>query len=174
MFTYLFNPDKGESFILSCLPQIWACLERGFLIHIPVPFFYENPTSWTSPERSWGGGGGALPYISHTGMCRPKRYCFCAVSVWKGYRFCSYWSGIGYGFWGNYESVNRAAHPDKKFPGMPPLGNFCHRCLNVGFFYNQSQSTMDASVSAEGRIHERRSSWSLCSFGYGLKELFRA
>ena len=37
-----FNPDKGESFILSCLLQIWACLERGFLIHIPVPFLRES------------------------------------------------------------------------------------------------------------------------------------
>ena len=27
------------------------------------------------------GGGGALPYISRIGMCRPKGKDFCAVSV---------------------------------------------------------------------------------------------
>ena len=27
------------------------------------------------------GGGGALPYISHIGMCCPKEYSFCAFLV---------------------------------------------------------------------------------------------
>ena len=40
------------------------------------------------------------------------------------------------------EPENRAAHPDQ-YP--PPPGNFCHRCLNVGFFYNQPQSTLGIS-----------------------------
>ena len=80
------------------------------------------------------------------------------------------------------EMENRAAYPEQKFPRIPPpphpppLGNFCRRCLNVGFFYNQpqsTQSTLDASVLAEDRSHKRRSSWSLYSIGYGSKELFR-
>ena len=52
-----------------------------------------------------GGGGGALPQISHIGMCRPKEYGFCAVLVPNAYRLCLFWSGIVHGFRGNYGSV---------------------------------------------------------------------
>ena len=53
-------------------------------------------------------GGGVLPHdISHTEMWRPKGYSFCAVySVWKRYRFCPFWSGIGYGFTQGTYGVN--------------------------------------------------------------------
>ena len=47
-----------------------------------------NPFDSTYPP------GGVLPYISHIGMCRPKRW-----------GFAPFWSGIGYGFRGNYGSV---------------------------------------------------------------------
>ena len=66
MFTYLFNPDKGESFILSCLRQIWACLEKGFLIPISVPFLRESHILNFS-RKEWGGGG-------NTPLYKPYRY----------------------------------------------------------------------------------------------------
>ena len=55
-------------------------------------FLFSNSTAIVSPYLSGalikvvharGGGGGALPCISHTGMCRPKGLGFCAVSVRK-------------------------------------------------------------------------------------------
>ena len=55
-----------------------------------------------------GGGGGVLPYISHIGMCRPHRVGFYAVLVESenGYRFCRFWSGIGYVSEGTRECTN--------------------------------------------------------------------
>ena len=41
--------------------------------------------------RGAGGGRGLLPFISHVGMCHHK-----------GRVFAPFWSGIGYGFRGNY------------------------------------------------------------------------
>ena len=42
------------------------------------------------PGMVGGGGGVVLPYIT-TGMCLPI-----------GYTLCPFWSGMGYGFQGNY------------------------------------------------------------------------
>ena len=40
-----------------------------------------SPVSKVESHPGWGGG--VLPYLSHTGMCRPKGWGFCAVLVWK-------------------------------------------------------------------------------------------
>ena len=52
---------------------------------------------------------GIILYVSRKSMYRPKGYGFCTVLVWKhtvGIDFVhAFWSGIGYGFWGNYGSV---------------------------------------------------------------------
>ena len=60
-----------------------------------------------SPRPSgggWGGGGGwgTLLYID---MYRPRVF----ATLWSEneYRLCSFWSGIGCGFQGNYVSVRR-------------------------------------------------------------------
>ena len=53
----------------------------------------------------WGagrGGGGVFPYIGHIGMCRPYRIGFLHRF---GHTLGPFWSGIGYGFQGNYGSV---------------------------------------------------------------------
>ena len=44
-----------------------------------------------------------LPYISHIGMYRPKGRVF--GPFWSE-NTCPFWSGIGYGFRGNYGSVH--------------------------------------------------------------------
>ena len=43
--------------------------------------------------------GGVLPYVSHIGMV------FVSFQSENGYRLCPFWSGISYGFRGNYASV---------------------------------------------------------------------
>ena len=48
---------------------------------------------------------GVLPYISHIVMYLPKGGGFASFWSENGHRFCSLWSGIGYGFQGNYGSV---------------------------------------------------------------------
>ena len=50
---------------------------------------------------------GVLPYISHIDMCHPKGYGFTLVPFKSEnrHRFSLFWSGIGYGFRGNYSSV---------------------------------------------------------------------
>ena len=40
-------------------------------------------------------GGGILPYIGYTGMCRWRGYGFQAIWPGKGYDFQAIWSGIG-------------------------------------------------------------------------------
>ena len=56
-----------------------------------------------------GRGGGVLPYISHTGtgMCPPPPSGRVFAPFWSEneYTLCPFWSGIGYGFRGNYGSV---------------------------------------------------------------------
>ena len=48
---------------------------------------------------------GVLPYISHNkGMCCPKGDGFAPFWSENWYRLCPFWSGIGYGFQGNYWS----------------------------------------------------------------------
>ena len=48
---------------------------------------------------------GVLPYISHNkGMCCPKGDGFAPFWSENWYRLCLFWSGIGYGFQGNYRS----------------------------------------------------------------------
>ena len=51
--------------------------------------------------------GGVLFYISHIGMCSPiKEYGFFALFGSENEcRLYLFWSGIGYGFRGNYGSV---------------------------------------------------------------------
>ena len=44
------------------------------------------------------GGGGVLPYIGYTGMCRWRGYGFQAIWSGNGYGFQAIWSGKGYGF----------------------------------------------------------------------------
>ena len=46
---------------------------------------------------------GVLPYISHIDMCHPKGKDFLGPFVLKA--LCPFWSGVGYGFRGNYASV---------------------------------------------------------------------
>ena len=50
---------------------------------------------------------GVLPYISHIDMCHPKGYGFTSVPFKSEnrFRFSLFWSGIRYGFRGNYSSV---------------------------------------------------------------------
>ena len=49
--------------------------------------------------------GGTPHYKPYIGMCRPKGYPFSDQTAQKPYRLCPFWSGIGYGFRGKYESV---------------------------------------------------------------------
>jgi len=53
---------------------------------------------------------GVLPYISHIGMCRPKRVGFLRrLGLKTGIDFAHFGleSKIGYGFQGNFESVRK-------------------------------------------------------------------
>ena len=43
------------------------------------PILHQSQTNLHPPPPPVG----VLSYMSHTGMCRPKRYSICAVSVWK-------------------------------------------------------------------------------------------
>ena len=49
--------------------------------------------------------GEVLTYISHIGMCRPKGWGFAAFWSENEYRLCLCFSGIRYGFRGNYGSL---------------------------------------------------------------------
>ena len=50
--------------------------------------------------------GGVLPYISHIFLCAaPNGRVFVPLWSEKGYRLYPFWSGIGYGFLGNYGIV---------------------------------------------------------------------
>ena len=53
---------------------------------------------------------GVFPYMSHTGMCRPKRVGFLLrLGLKTGIDFVHFGPGskIGYGFPGNFESVRK-------------------------------------------------------------------
>ena len=50
-------------------------------------------------------GGGVLPYICYTGMCRWRGYGFQAIWSGKGYGFQAIWSGKGYGFQAIWSSI---------------------------------------------------------------------
>ena len=50
---------------------------------------------------------GVLPYISHSGMFRPKGYGFCAVLVWKRVETLPILVWNRYRFQGNYGSVRK-------------------------------------------------------------------
>ena len=60
-----------------------------------------NP--WLRP-----GGGGVLPYIGYTGMCRWRGYSF----IWsgKGFGFQAIWSGKGYGFQAIWSGIGSSNH----------------------------------------------------------------
>ena len=62
-----------------------------------LPYHSNSYFTWLSGLGSAagrGGGGWLLPFISHVGMCHHK-----------GRVFAPFWSGIGYGFRGNYRTV---------------------------------------------------------------------
>ena len=55
-----------------------------------------------------GGGGGVRFYIGHIGMCSPIKessMVFAPFGSENECRLYPFWSGIGYGFRGNYGSV---------------------------------------------------------------------
>ena len=74
------------------------------------------------------------------------------------------------------EMENRASHPDQKFPGIPPPPPWGTSVIVVwmlvSFTVNHNPPWMlRCRPKAEVTSGEAREA---CSFGYGLKELFRA
>ena len=67
-------------------------------------------------KSSHPGGVGLLLYISHIGICAtPSGRVFAPFWSENGYKLCPFWSGIRYGFQGNYVVYNRIYHFNSKW-----------------------------------------------------------
>ena len=98
--------------VIQLTPELWVKIFRkspqvnldfsSILLAVSRPFRAQSRPYSTSRSMPTGAVGamtqGVLPYISYIGMCSPKLF-------WSenGYRFCTLWSEIGYGFQGNFE-----------------------------------------------------------------------
>ena len=80
----------------------WSCVCP--LVSIPCMSEARERNALNLACTACGSGGGALPYISHIGMCRPKGLDFCAVLVWKRVQILPIlvWNRV----WRNYGCVS--------------------------------------------------------------------
>ena len=164
MFTYLFNPDKGESFILSCLLQIWACLERGFLIHIPVAFLRESRILNFSRKEQRKGEGGGTPLYNPNRYVPPQRLLFlCRFGLIRVQILLilvqnRVWFLRKLRKWMNVFIVSIPNSPGELLSSLFECWFLLQSTtINPGYQWFFSLMQLDASVSAQGRSHERRS-----------------
>ena len=104
---YFFLSRSCSCLAKKLIPQIIICVHGRYTVLNAKHFLRVYPFRWV-PILSehgfdfcslvWNRGGGVLPYICYTGMCRWRGYGFQAIWSGKGYGFQVIWSGRGYGF----------------------------------------------------------------------------
>lgn len=165
MFTYLFNPDKGESFILSCmlasdlgLPRKWVPdpHSRTFFTRIPHPELFQKGVA--------EGGGGGTPLYNPNRYVPPQRLLFlCRFGLIRVQILLilvqnRVWFLRKLRKWMNVFIVSIPNSPGELLSSLFECWFLLQSTtINPGYQWFFSLMQLDASVSAQGRSHERRS-----------------